>query len=71
MKHVNKEKAMEPICCEITCEKPAEYTVIDQGDADPVTSFTESCTDHVGVLLGHATHVRDTNESWRVVPVGP
>ena len=46
--------AREAKCCKIGCDKLAEYEVREIGAADPNTSYTHSCTEHIPELLTDA-----------------
>ena len=41
-------------CCQPGCDRLAEYEVREIGAADPHTSYTHSCTEHIPKLLTDA-----------------
>lgn len=43
------------MCCQLHCNKPAEWIIYD---GDKVDDYTESCTAHVGELLSDAPEHR-------------
>lgn len=50
-------------CCEINCDKPAEFEIRgEQGDDDN----THACADHVGELLGTPDWADKENQRWTV-----
>ncbi len=56
------------MCCFDNCDKPAEYEIFDNNDPDPYGSYTDSCTDHVGHLLGSIPPVEPIGP-WSVQPI--
>lgn len=51
-------------CCEIGCDKPAEFTI---WSADYLPdSNTDACREHVGELLGFAEHDKQQIPRWNV-----
>jgi len=57
-------------CCEIDCDKEAEFEI--QGQLDAGVGNTQACTEHVGVLLGTCTWVKDKlNNQWIVTDLKP
>jgi hypothetical protein len=68
---------MEPYCCNIECDRPAEYLILtvrrgaeSMAGPDPYADDTHACSDHVGDLLGHQPGARDPEDIyWHVAPI--
>lgn len=63
-------------CCEISCDKPAEFEIITSrskggiAGPDAYSDNTDSCEEHVGRLLGHQPDaVRPEEIYWQVIPI--
>ena len=60
-------KAEQVHCCEHDCAKVAEFSI--HGSSGHFEDVTESCEDHVGILLGTPTWLVQENDHWVVHPL--
>jgi hypothetical protein len=61
-------------CCNLSCERSAEFVVIDETECDPYLRETHACPTCVGELIGHATDGVQSSDTehwslWRIEDV--
>lgn len=56
---------MKRHCCFIGCSKPAEFQITDEGETMIYDAMTDSCEDHLGVLIGSVPPT-EPKGPWRI-----